>query len=52
MILRMMRQPRAGRPSALARAVALLIVVGMLALSAPVLAPPLAAALQWLQGLL
>lgn len=36
----------------LARAVALLIVVGMLALSAPVLGPPLAALLQWLQGLL
>ena len=52
MILRMMRQPRAGRPSVLARVVALLIVVGMLALSAPVLGPPLAALLQWLQGLL
>jgi len=51
-ILRMMRQPRAGRPSLLARAVALLVVLGMLGLAAPALAAPVAAALQWLGSLL
>ena len=47
-----MRQPRAGRPSLLARAVALLIVLGLVAITAPVLAPPVAAVLQWLGDLL
>lgn len=52
MILRLMRQPRAGRPSMLARVVALLIVVGMLSLTAPALAGPVAAGLRWLATLL
>ena len=51
-ILRLMRQPRAGGPSMLARVVALLIVLGLLSLTAPVLAAPLASGLQWLGTLL
>jgi hypothetical protein len=34
-----MRQPRAGRPSALARLLAVLVVLGMVAVTAPVLVP-------------
>ncbi len=47
-----MRQPRAGRPSLLVRAVALLIVLGLIAITAPVLAPVAAAVLRWLGGVL
>jgi hypothetical protein len=36
-VLRALRQPRAGQPSPLARALALLVVLGMIAVSAPVL---------------
>lgn len=39
MLLKVMRQPRAGRPSALARLLAGLVVLGMVAVSAPVLVP-------------
>ncbi len=48
----MMRQSRAGRPSLLARAVALLVVLGMLGLAAPALARPVTAGVQWLGRLL
>lgn len=48
----MMRQPRAGRPSLLARAVALLVVLGMLGLAAPALAGPVTAGVRWLGSLL
>ncbi|GAB3673089.1 hypothetical protein [Angustibacter aerolatus] len=48
MLLRMLRQPRAGRPSLLARVVAALVVVGMVGLAAPVLSTPVAAVLRWL----
>ena len=51
-ILRMLRQPRAGRPSLLARAVALVVVLGLIGLTAPALGGPVVAALQWLGGLL
>lgn len=47
MVLRAMRQPRAGRPSALARLLAVLVVVGMVAVSAPVLVP----VARWFLGL-
>lgn len=39
MLLRAMRQPRAGSPSPLARMLALVVLVGMVAVSAPVLLP-------------
>ena len=39
MLLKVMRQPLAGRPSGLARLLALLVVVGMVTVSAPVLVP-------------
>ena len=48
----MLRQPRAGRPSLLARAVALVVVLGLIGLTAPALGGPVVAALQWLGGLL
>lgn len=48
----MLRQPRAGRPSLLARLVALLIVVGMVGITAPALGRPVMAMLQWLGALL
>ena len=51
-ILRMLRQPRAGRPSLLARFVALLVVVGMVGITAPALSRPVMATLQWLGALL
>lgn len=46
-MLRAMRQPRAGGPSALARLLAVLVVVGMVAVSAPVLVP----VARWFLGL-
>ncbi len=48
----MLRQPRAGRPSLLARLVALVVVLGLVGLTAPALGGPVVAALQWLGGLL
>jgi hypothetical protein len=51
-ILRMLRQPRAGRPSLLARFVALLVVVGLVGITAPALSRPVLATLQWLGALL
>jgi hypothetical protein len=38
-MLRMLREPRSGRPGPAARLVALLLAVGLLAVSAPVLFP-------------
>jgi len=51
-LLRLMRRPRAGSPSLLARVVAALVVLGMLGLAAPLLGAPLAAALRWLVSVL
>ena len=48
----MLRRPRAGSPSLLARVVAALVVLGMLGLAAPLLAAPLGAGLRWLLALL
>ena len=48
----MLRRPRAGSPSLLARLVAALVVVGMLGLAAPLLAAPFGVALRWLVSLL
>lgn len=48
----MLRQPRAGRPSLLARAVALLIVLGLVGITAPALGRPVVAVLMWLGGVL
>ncbi len=48
----MLRQPRAGRPSLLARLVALLIVIGMVGITAPALGGPVVAMLMWLGTLL
>ncbi len=47
-MLRMLREPRSGRPGPAARLVALILAVGLLAVSAPVLLP----VVQWLLGLL
>jgi hypothetical protein len=52
MLLRMMRGPKTGRPSPLARVLAVLVVAGMLANTAPVIGPPVVSAVQWLAGLL
>jgi hypothetical protein len=38
-VLRALRQPRAGRPSTLARLLAVCLLLGMVAASAPVLIP-------------
>ena len=46
MLLRLLREPHSGRPAPLARLLALLVVVGLLGLSAPVLLP----AIYWLAG--
>jgi hypothetical protein len=51
-ILRLLRHRRACSPSLLARVVAALVVVGMLALAAPLVAAPVAAGLRWLLTLL
>jgi hypothetical protein len=51
-LLRLMRRPRAGSPSLLARVVAALVVLGMLGLAAPLLSVPLVAGLRWLAALL
>jgi hypothetical protein len=46
--LRLLREPRTGRPAPLARLLALLVVVGLVGLSAPALMP----VLYWLLALL
>ncbi len=40
-MLRMLREPRSGRPGPGARLVAALLVLGLIAVSAPALLPPL-----------
>jgi hypothetical protein len=52
MLLRMMRSPRAGRPSLLARALTVLIVTGLVGLTAPGLTLYVGRALGWFLGLL
>lgn len=51
-VLRMLRARRDGRPTVRARVVAALIVVGMVALTAPILAAPILTTLHWLVALL
>jgi hypothetical protein len=46
-MLRALREPGTGRPSPLARMLALFVVLGMVAISAPTAAP----VLHWLLGL-
>lgn len=48
MLLRMLRETGTGRPAPLARLLALLVVIGMLGITAPVLLPLIG----WLLGLL
>jgi hypothetical protein len=48
MLLRMLREPVTGRPGPLARLLALLIVVGLIALTGPVLVE----VARWIAGLL
>jgi hypothetical protein len=53
MMLRAMRGPAGtGRPSIAARALAVLVVAGLVAITAPQLAGPAGALLRWLAGLL
>ena len=52
MLLRLLRGSRAGRPSPLARLLALLVVAGLVALTAPVALPVAAAVVRWLAGVL
>lgn len=52
MLLRMLRGPRSGGPSVLARALALLVVAGLVAITAPGLAGPVGGVLRWLAGVL
>jgi hypothetical protein len=52
MLMRLLRGPGTGQPSLLARVLAAAVILGMLLLSAPVVGPPLAAALRWLLSLL
>jgi len=47
-VLRLLREPRTGRPAPVARLLALLLAAGLLAVSAPVLLP----VVRWLLGLL
>ncbi|HET9655849.1 MAG TPA: hypothetical protein VFP72_10880 [Kineosporiaceae bacterium] len=47
-MLRLLREPRTGRPAPITRLLALVLALGMLAVSAPVLLP----VLQWFLGLL
>ena len=47
MLLRSMREPGTGRPSPLARLLAVIVVVGMVAISAPTLMP----VVRWLASL-
>ena len=48
MLLRMLREPGTGRPAPLSRLLALLLVLGLLGITAPVLLP----VLRWLLSLL
>jgi hypothetical protein len=48
----MLRARRDGRPTNRARVVASLIVLGMVAITAPILAAPLLTSLHWLLSLL
>ena len=48
MLLRMLREPDTGRPGPLARLLAVLLVLGLVAISAPVLV----VVLRWVVGLL
>lgn len=52
MLLRLMRAPRTGGPSPLARLLALLVVLGLLGLAAPLLGPATFAVVRWLAGVL
>jgi hypothetical protein len=52
MLLRLLREPRTGRPSLLARTLAVMVVAGMVALTAPVAGPLLVSAVRWLSGVL
>ena len=52
MLLRALRNPGAGRPSALARMLAALVVIGMVGLTAPVLVRVAVPVARWLAGLL
>ncbi|GAB3589668.1 hypothetical protein GCM10027446_02700 [Angustibacter peucedani] len=52
MLLRMMRGRRTGSPSPVARLLALLVVVGLLAITAPVVGPPAVRTVRWLSSLL
>jgi hypothetical protein len=52
MLLRMMRGRRTGGPSVVARVLAVLVVAGMVALAAPMLAAPAVAVVRWLAGVL
>jgi hypothetical protein len=47
-VLRMLREPRTGRPAPIARLVAFVLALGLLGVSAPVLLP----VARWLLGLL
>ena len=47
-MLRLLREPRSGRPAPIARLVALVLAAGLLAVSAPVLLP----AIRWVLALL
>lgn len=52
MLLRMLRGSRAGAPSPLARLLALLVVAGLVAITAPVTLPVAVAVVRWLAGVL
>jgi hypothetical protein len=47
-LLRMLREPHSGRPAPLARLLAVVLVIGLVGITAPVLLP----AVGWLLGLL
>jgi hypothetical protein len=51
-LLRMMRGRGTGTPSPVARLLALLVVAGLLAITAPVLGPPAVSVVRWLSGVL
>jgi hypothetical protein len=51
-VLKLLRARRDGRPTVRARVVAVLIVLGMVAITAPILAAPVLATLHWLLALL
>jgi len=51
-LLRMMRGRRAGTPSPVARLLALLVVAGLLAITAPGLSRPAVSVVRWLGSVL